>query len=784
MFAVFRVTTVAQAIQSSFFEKSFVSHKVYSDPFNDVEVDVVFVQGADSWRVPAFWRGGSRWTVRFAPPTIGEYTYHLESTDKNNADLNGHETKVLLSTYKGPNPLLTHGMLRVSANKRYFEYEDGTPFFWLGDTWWTGLSDRLPWEGFQRLAADRKAKGFTVIQITAGLIPNNEEQPPIDPGYRNEGGAVWDPQFKQINPRYFDFADRRIAYLFHEGLTPALVGAWGPLIFQMGEEKLKKHWRYLIARYSAYPILWIAGGEVYDPPEEIGRARSGYSFNGKMMDWRMRGWSDVARYLRATDPYHHPVSVHDAGLIPPLDDESLTDYYCFQTGHENWSVIPIELGRLQTDRGPGGVKPKAICENGYEQLFNTNLEDFQRATFWLAMLNGAQGYTYGAGPTYEVNTAEQMHRVQYSMNTWEEGMRLPGSYQDGIAAKLLRQYPWWQFEPHREWVSPRGDVFADASPDADPQPMGGSVIDKGNFFMPYAAGVPRKVRLIYLPPGSPTPTVQGLEEGVHYHAFYWDPSLGIKFDLGAVERLEPGAVIAQDDFSDLTGRRWTNYGSAPARQGDALLPHGELLSILSEVTSADVSAAVDTRGEADAGLVLRFEDADNFVAAVYSAQEKSLALYKRKAGADGPLLAHVPTGDLRPDVHLSAEVHANLAAASITDGTNTISTPIVQVDDTNAGAVGLLHTNAGRSQSFRHFEVRESRSAPPDAHLERKLYDAEGRFRGELRGGPFIVWPGIWNTKTPGWDAWGREKQLLLDEYLPPTPPYSRDWVLVLDATH
>ncbi|MBI4166995.1 MAG: DUF5060 domain-containing protein, partial [Acidobacteria bacterium] len=121
------------ASQSRVFEWTFESQKTYADPFNDVDVDVIFSKDGASWRVPTFWRGGNKWTVRFAPPSPGKYNYRLESTDKSNPDLNGHEGQVTITAYTGTNTLLRHGVLRVSANKRYFEHADGTPFYWLGD---------------------------------------------------------------------------------------------------------------------------------------------------------------------------------------------------------------------------------------------------------------------------------------------------------------------------------------------------------------------------------------------------------------------------------------------------------------------------------------------------------------------------------------------------------------------------------------------------------------------------------------------------------------------------
>jgi len=57
--------------QWAVWETSFTSAKKYESPFLDVEVDVVFKQGEQQWKVPAFWSGGDKWTARFAPPVQG-----------------------------------------------------------------------------------------------------------------------------------------------------------------------------------------------------------------------------------------------------------------------------------------------------------------------------------------------------------------------------------------------------------------------------------------------------------------------------------------------------------------------------------------------------------------------------------------------------------------------------------------------------------------------------------------------------------------------------------------
>ena len=78
----------------------------------------------------------------------------------------------MVTAYLGDNPLYRHGPIRIAGDRRHFEHADGTPFFWLGDTWWKGLCKRLTWEGFQELTADRKAKGFSVVQIVCGVYPD------------------------------------------------------------------------------------------------------------------------------------------------------------------------------------------------------------------------------------------------------------------------------------------------------------------------------------------------------------------------------------------------------------------------------------------------------------------------------------------------------------------------------------------------------------------------------------------------------------------------------------
>ena len=65
-----------------------------------------------------------------------------------------------------PADVLKHRLLKVSENKRFLVHEDGTPFFYLGDTAWE-LFHRLNREEADKYLENRAAKGFTVIQAVA-----------------------------------------------------------------------------------------------------------------------------------------------------------------------------------------------------------------------------------------------------------------------------------------------------------------------------------------------------------------------------------------------------------------------------------------------------------------------------------------------------------------------------------------------------------------------------------------------------------------------------------------
>ena len=506
-----------EGIVNQVIEWSYSSGRIYDDPFNEVELDLVMEHSDGScWRVPAYWAGEREWRVRFAPPKAGVYTATTLCSDEENLSLHGCRLKVEAAPYKGDHPLLKHGPLQVAESGRTLEHEDGTPFFWMGDTWWLGLCDRLSWpEDFQLLTQDRVEKGYTLIQLVAGLYP---DMAPLDERGTNEAGLPWEEGFTHINPSFFDMADLRIRWLIRSGLVPCIVGAWGYYLPELGMDKMKKHWRYVIARWSAYPVIWCLAGE----------ATMAYYLSDdseKETAFQRQGWTEIGRYVHETDPYSRLVTLHPWRVgRDDVEDDSVLDVEMLHSGHGGYSSVSTAIEALDQERGLEPTMPIVIGELNFEEIRPDTHTPVQRLSFWSCFLSGAGGYSYGADGIWQMNTRDEPfgpspHGGTWGNMPWEDAYRLTGSSQVPLARKLLERYPWWEFEPHQDWV----------------YPAGGS----DNVREAFAAGIPGEVRVIYVygpvyPKGEERPRVTNLDPGLEYRAFFWDPRSGEETSIGIV----------------------------------------------------------------------------------------------------------------------------------------------------------------------------------------------------------------------------------------------------------
>ncbi len=469
-------------------------------------------EGGRSWRMPGFRAGDGTLRVRFNAPLPGRYVMTLECCGSEDCPLHGHSESYVALPYSGAVPHYRLGPVRISEDRRRFEHADGTPFLWLGDTWWMGLSRRIhfPYEWLD-LLKDRVAKGFTVVQIVAGFYP---DMPPYDLRNTNHAGFPWLPDYVGVNPGWYDEADFKIGAMTALGITPCIVGSWGYHLIPMGVERMKHHWRNLVARYAAMPVVWCLAGECNMPF---------YLSENKEADRiaQRKGWTEVARYLKEIDPFNRPMGVHPSEQgRDELEDPDLPDFEMLQTGHGDRDSIPGTLRLITAAINRKPVRPVVNSEVCYEGIGEGCRQEMQRRLFWTCFLNGCAGFTYGANGIWQFNREGEPygpspHGLEWGATPWNEAMRLPGSAHIGVGMAVLSKLPWWRMQPHPEWAEPS--------------------ISSENPFGASSAGEPGEWRITWFPPMFGAGTLCGLETDVTYKATLIDPITGESREIGIAE---------------------------------------------------------------------------------------------------------------------------------------------------------------------------------------------------------------------------------------------------------
>ena len=479
-------------------ELEFIAAREPEDPWAMIRLDVEFVDPDGGVRlVPAFWAGGRSWRVRYSSRLPGAHRYRTLVDSEIETGLDDRSGSLTIAPEATGNRLLLHGAPTVASDERHLMHEDGTPFFWLGDTWWAALTERFRWpDTFQTLTADRVAKGFTVVQLVAGLVP---EFGLFSPEMASEGGQPWDDRGKgTINPAFFDVPDLKIDHLVASGLMPCLVGGWGSWARILGREKVLQHWRYVVARYGAYPVVWCIAGEVEvpipfaplhgesrQPDDVVALAEAGPE------EWLKQGasqvaiWEEASRLVAEIDPFNRIRTVHPCpGLAwsssGAFSSRDAFDLDMLQTGHSGLACVPDTLEHVHASLAHGD-RPVINGECSYEGIGGSCWEDVQRFLFWSHMLSGTAGHTYGTMPisTFSARDDHYLPPSRASSADWEDAIEWRGAAHVGTGRRILERLRWWELEPAPDAIEPH------AGPD--------------DWFRPFAARLPDGTVIAYVP---------------------------------------------------------------------------------------------------------------------------------------------------------------------------------------------------------------------------------------------------------------------------------------------
>jgi hypothetical protein len=350
------------------------------------------------------------------------------------------------------------GFVRVcqtgSRPGRHFEYTDGTPMLWIGDTWWNWTKRKIPMERFRILVNDRAAKGFNIGQLFFSAM-----------GWTPEGSLL-DPTLTHPDLNHIQHVEEMIRYANSKGITVWVCGWWtqSNMREQIGEEPTRRWTRYMIHRLAAYNVVWVLAGEY-----------NMHDYGGLGVDF----WKGLGQLVADEDPYDRIISAHPTppgrpgGDAAPqwstadvLHTEPWLAYNQSQVGHGRWrnEMIPAVVQKAY-ERQP--AKPIIVTEPWYEFVEGNPTAADIRFGAWSAVLSGSAGHSYGGGHVWRAHVPESPAprgvwplEMGFDRNTLD----YPGARSVAYMAKFLRGIDWWRLEPHPELVSETPSRYCAAVP--------------------------------------------------------------------------------------------------------------------------------------------------------------------------------------------------------------------------------------------------------------------------------------------------------------------------------
>ncbi len=345
-------------------------------------------------------------------------------------------------------------LVKVSANKRFFQTADGKPFFWLGDTGWL-LFGKLNKSDVLLYLNARQQQGFNVIQAMVlhemtvtnktygdALLNKNAATPLVKDGPDND---------------YWDNVDFVITEAAKRGIYMALVPVWGSNVKggHVSVEQAKAYGKFLGERYKKYSnIIWLNGGDVHGTDilavwEALGTSIKKYDAQ-HIMTYHPRG-----RYS-STEWFHNAswldFNMFQSGHRTYAQDTSKNDKNHY--GEDNWKYVNYDYALTPT-------KPTLDGEPSYENIphgLHDSLQprwqaaDLRRYGYWSVFAGGA-GFTYGENAVMQFHTKGDKDANYGVTHNWKQTIQAPGANQMKFLKQLLLSKSYFDRVPAQEIIA-------------------------------------------------------------------------------------------------------------------------------------------------------------------------------------------------------------------------------------------------------------------------------------------------------------------------------------------
>lgn len=291
-----------------------------------------------------------------------------------------------------------NGKLMVSEEGRYLKHENGTPFFWQGETGWL-MPERLNRDEVSYYLEKCKQAGYNMVQVQ---VLNSV------PSYNVYGQAshIDGFNFKGIDRKgiygYWDHMDYIIRTAASKGIYIGMVCIWGTPVEQgmMNVEEARLYGKFLAERYKDEAnIIWMIGGDIRG-------------------DKKAEVWEALATTIRKIDN-GHLMTFHPRGRTTSatwFNDSDWLDFNMFQSGHRRYGQrkgdgdYPIEENTeednwrfVENSHNRIPLKPVIDDEPIYENIpqglhdpneIRWNQHDVRRYAYW-SVFAGSFGHSYG-----------------------------------------------------------------------------------------------------------------------------------------------------------------------------------------------------------------------------------------------------------------------------------------------------------------------------------------------------------------------------------------------------
>ena len=365
-----------------------------------------------------------------------------------------------------------NGRLKVSDNQRFLMHENGTPFFWQGETGWL-LPERLDRAEAEWYLQRCREEGFNVVQIQVidGVPAINIYGQKSNVDGWNMDAFTPGKSGKSTLPgsyTYWDHLDYIIDLAQQNGIYIGMVCIWGGLVKagKLSVDDAKKYGTFLANRYKNKPnIIWFMGGDIQG-------------------DIKPEVWNALATSIKAIDK-NHLMTYHPRGRYTSAkwwSQAPWIDFHTFQSGHRKYGQrmgnanYPIpdnteEDNWMYVDSTwtYKPIRPVLDAEPSYEDIpmgLHDKTEprwkasDVRRYAYW-SVFAGSCGHTYGH------NAIMQMLKPGYptsygdagDVKTWYQGLNDPGFQQMKFVRQLILSFPYFERVPDQSIIVENGTKY-------------------------------------------------------------------------------------------------------------------------------------------------------------------------------------------------------------------------------------------------------------------------------------------------------------------------------------